>query len=304
MDLAHIEYFLLLCKEMHFGRTAKKLNIAPASLSRHIRMLEQSFNVRLFMRTTRNIVLTKEGEYLFKHGPELLTLAQTITQNIALMEKTEKNELQIGAMDSAASGLLPMLMRDFYQENQNIKLFMHEDKTINLIPKILTGRLDIAFIRPPEQKNPLLQIINLFDEHMVIALPSSHPLATAEKITIDDLKDQPMILPERRYRPHSHDLVINIFKSKGYDINIAQMASEKNTIINLVAMNIGLAIVPLWTTKLTQQGVSFVELQLTDNANLMRLPLAVAFLKNTRDAAREKLFEILQKNIKNYADEL
>jgi DNA-binding transcriptional LysR family regulator len=92
--------------------------------------------------------------------------------------------------------------------------------------------------------------MSLFHETAVVAVPDHHPPASKKRVTIADLVDQPLIVPERRSRPHSHDLTMKLFAEAGLEARIVQIADEKQTIVNLVAAELGVAIVPKWTSRM------------------------------------------------------
>ena len=104
-------------------------------------------------------------------------------------------------------------------------------------------------------------------------------------------------MPDRRSRPHSHDLTIKQFLDAGLTARIAQVADEKQTIVNLVAAGTGLAIVPRWTSRLQVPGVSFVPLDLPDGTTRSKLILAAAWTRGTRDQMRDTFLEILERHL-------
>lgn len=149
-----------------------------------------------------------------------------------------------------AAGLIPQLLGIIRRENVDMEIQIVEQKTIHLLPKLLSGSLDIVFCRPPDMRDPKIIFRTLFFETAVVALPENHALAGRDEIDITDLADEPLIVPDRRSRPHSHDLTIKLFLDSGMTARIAQVAEEKQTIVNLVAVGAGLAIVPRWTSRL------------------------------------------------------
>jgi len=82
---------------------------------------------------------------------------------------------------------------------------------------------------------------------------------------------------------------------------IAQIADEKQTIINLVAAGIGSAIVPRWTSKLALEGVTYVPLRMDSERTLDKLPLAAVWVKAVRDPNRDQLLDVLAENMIRYA---
>ncbi|NZD63414.1 LysR family transcriptional regulator [Rhizobium sp. WYCCWR 11290] len=303
MELEQLKSFVAAAEELHFGRAAQKMGMLPASLGRHLRLLEESLGTRLMSRTTRSVALTEDGVALLEEVRPLLHRLQTLAEEFRSRKPQQATVLRIGAIDSAAAGLIPPLLHDFRERFPGIITQLVEDKSIRLIPKLIAGRLDIVFIRPRDGLNRNLVVRTLTQETPVIALPVTHPLANRERISVDELRDEPLIVPERRSRPHSYDLTMKLFEDAGLHPRIAQIADEKQTIINLVAVGIGSAIVPRWTAKLAVSGVTFVPLMTVGGISLRKLPLAAAWAKAVRDPGRDQLLELLDTNIDRYAEQ-
>ena len=86
--------------------------------------------------------------------------------------RLEAKRLRVGAIDSAAVGLLPMLLNDYRKVRPDVEVQLLEDKTIRLLPRLLSGRLDLAFVRPPRSRAPNLFYRHLFYETPVVAIAS------------------------------------------------------------------------------------------------------------------------------------
>ena len=301
MELYQLRCFVAVADEIHFGRAAHRLAISPASLGRQIRMLEESLGTRLLARTTRNVALTEDGAHLLAEATHILSRADEVAAHFRAERKDRSSVLRVGAIDSAAAGLVPLLLHDFRQNHADIAVQLLEDKSIRLIPKLLSGRLDLAFIRPPDTIDRSLTTRFLFHETAVVAVSTKHPLAERADVTIHDLAEEPLIVPERRSRPHSHDLTIKLFTEAGLQARIAQLADEKQTIVNLVAAQLGLAIVPQWTSRLAVDGVRYLPLKAENGAAMNKLPLSAAWARNVRDPLRDQLLETLNEHIEAYA---
>jgi DNA-binding transcriptional LysR family regulator len=94
---------------------------------------------------------------------------------------------------------------------------------------------------------------------------------------------------------------MNLFEEAGLHPRIVQTADEKQTIVNLVAARLGLAIVPRWTSRMAISGVRFVPLKLPRHVETGRLPLAAAWLRGSRDAVRDQMLSILAAQLGGYA---
>jgi DNA-binding transcriptional LysR family regulator len=298
MDLHQLRCFVAAAEELHFGKAARRLEMLPSALGRFIRLLEEDLGTRLMTRTTRSVALTDDGAVLLKEARALLAQADVLAAKFRTRGRKEAATVRVGAIDSAAAGLLPMLLHDFRKQRPDVTVQLLEDKTLRLLPRLLSGRLDLALVRPPENPDKRLEFLFLFHETAVVAVSDQHPLASRKRVTIADLKDQPLIVPERRSRPHSRDLTMKLFAEAGLEANIVQIADEKQTIVNLVAAKLGVAIVPRWTSRMAARGVRYVRLAASD---MNKLPLAAAWTRGTRDPVRDEMLAMLQANLPGYA---
>lgn len=287
--------------ELHFGRAAQRLDMLPSSLSRHIRMLEEDLGVRLMMRTTRNAVLTEHGSLLLEEARSLLARADDLESRIREKGRDRAAVLRLGVIDSAAVGLVPSLLHDFREVAPDVTVQVMEDKTTRLLPRVLSGRLDLALIRPSAAPSRRLELHFLLYETAVVAVPSSHDLTRRTSVSVLDLVDQTLIVPERRSRPHSHDLTMRLFSESGLSAKVVHLADEKQTIVNLVAAGMGIAIVPRWASRMQVEGVTYVALDTPGADGLKKLPLAVAWTGRTRDPVRDMLVELLRGRIDIYS---
>lgn len=301
MEFHQLRCFVAVAEDLHFGRAARRLDMLPSALGRHIRLLEDSLGTRLLLRTTRNVTLSQDGAAFLDDARSLLAKADELGRQFRERGRRRSRTLRVGAIDTAAAGLLPELLQDFRKHHSNVTVQLVEDKTIRLLPRLLSGRLDLAFVRPPENRDKRIEFLMLFHETPVVAVPSRHKLASRSRLSIHTIADQPLIVPDRSSRPHSHDLTIKLFGQAGLRPTISQVAEEKQTIVNLVAAKLGLAIVPRSASRLAVAGVRFVPLVVKQADDLKILPLAAAWLRGSRDPIREEMLAVLRLRLPSYA---
>ena len=145
MEWHQLRCFLAAADDLHFGRAAQRLHMLPSALGRHIRLLEEDLGTQLFARTTRAVSLTEDGSTLVGEARALLDQVEAIERRYREKRRPKKTRrFRIGAMDSAAAGLLPPLMADVHAKYPDIAIQLLEEKTIKLLPKILSGALDLG----------------------------------------------------------------------------------------------------------------------------------------------------------------
>ncbi len=301
MDLKLLRCFVVVADELHFGRAARRLNILPSSLSRNIGLFEKQLGLKLLSRTTREVTLTRSGHLLLREARSLLAHVDEVSDRVRDSAASEERVFRIGAMDSAATGLIPQLVHDFRELAPDLELYLMEDKSAKLLPRLLSGALDIAIVRPPMTPQPAIHFDHLLEEPTIVALPSGHALTNREQLRVSDLDDVPMILPSPRTRPHSYNLTMQLFRSASLQPRIQQQAEEKQTIINMVGAEIGAAIVPYWYSRNAVQGVEYRPLVDDAGRSIRELPLAAAWVTGSHDHYRDDLMNLLKANLERYS---
>ncbi|NIF22167.1 LysR family transcriptional regulator [Candidatus Pantoea multigeneris] len=291
MDINQLRCFIAVGEELHFGRAAQRMEMMPASLSRFIRLLEDDLGLRLLNRSTRNVSLTPRGAEFLHEALQVVAAFDALAARYREAKRGERKTLRIGVIDSAARGLLPGLLNLFVREYPDADIHLTEDKTSNLIPRLRSGWLDVIFVRPPETLDVNLAARFITRETTVLAVPAQHVLAQRHQVSVADFRDEAIIMPERRTRPHSHDLTMNIFKSVGLTPVIAQYADEKQTILSMVAAGLGLALVPASYRNMNTDGVKYIDLQL--DQNVPGLPLSVMWYAGNEDRFVTIILDIL-----------
>lgn len=302
MDINQLRCFVAVGKELHFGRAAQRMEMMPASLSRFIRLLEEDLGVRLLNRSTRNVSLTAEGAIFFDEASKLIDQFDALAQRFKVGLKDERRTLRIGAIDSAARGLVPALLNLFVPLHPHSDIHIIEDKTINLIPKLKSGWLDMIFIREPQSIDASLAVRFITRESCVLAVPIQHALAQRERVAVVDFQHEAMIIPDRRTRPHSHDLTMSLFKLAGLTPHIAQFAEEKQTILSLVSAGLGLAVVPASYRTMNSDSVRYIALDLPEQ--IKGLPLSIAWQKGNEDAFLLEMLRLLHENESELTEKL
>jgi DNA-binding transcriptional LysR family regulator len=120
LDLRLVEYFVAVAEELHFGRAAERLHIAQPSLSQQIRRLETVVGATPLERNSRNVKLTPAGETLLREGRKLLGQSQHAVKSA---RAAGAPRVTVGFYGSAASDLLPEVLRDFSARHPGVCRF-------------------------------------------------------------------------------------------------------------------------------------------------------------------------------------
>ncbi|OUL37850.1 LysR family transcriptional regulator [Nostoc sp. T09] len=293
MELRHLRYFVTLAEELHFGKAAEKLHIAQPPLSQQIRQLEQELGFELFHRTKRNVQLTEAGQVFLGEVQQIL---QQLQQAIQIGQQTNRGEigqLVVGFVSTAAYNILPIILKDFRSRVPGVSLELHELTTDQQLEWLQEGRMDVGFIRPPIEDNTFSWEI-IFQESLIVALPETHWLVNKSDVSLTSLANEPFILFPRKLAPGLYDLIISLCQQAGFSPYVAQEAIQMQTIVSLVAGEMGVAIAPESLQNLQRTGVVYKNIQeSTPKAAIAMIcrrneksPIVQRFLETVRQTAQ------------------
>jgi DNA-binding transcriptional LysR family regulator len=189
LDPRILRSFVAVAEEMHFTRAATRLYVAQQALSRDIRRLEQQLGVSLFIRTTRRVELTPEGQRLLVRARELLALHEQ-----TLQEMHDLHHDRPLLVDLLAEGHTPVrVLRGARERVPQAELVARFHGGFGAaLELLLAGRLDVAFGRSEGLGQPFpaaklaRSLVRL--EPLALLLPREHPLAARETVPLSALR--------------------------------------------------------------------------------------------------------------------
>jgi DNA-binding transcriptional LysR family regulator len=296
LELRHLRYFIAVATELHFGRAAEKLHIAQPPLSHQIRQLETELEFELFTRTKRSVVLTPAGQAFTIQVNQIF---QQLEQAIEIGRKTSRGELghiSIGFVGSATYNILPVMLQQFRDRYPEVQIELHELTTDRQLIWLREGKIDVGLMRPPISEPDVTSEI-VFEESLVIALPSHHPLANVDSIDLRLLAREPFILFPRQLAPGLYDPIVAICQAAGFSPVVVQECIQMQTTISLVSANLGVSIVPESIQQVQRSGVVYKPIQdlTTNGSNQLRLAtMSIVWRTNDDSPTVSRLREIVR----------
>jgi DNA-binding transcriptional LysR family regulator len=249
IDIRQMRYFVALAETLHFGRAAERLHISQPPLSRQIAALERELGVRLFERQSRRAALTHAGRRFLEDTRAVLMSFDQACDNARLAERGELGELSVGFMMHAAYTSLPGLARRYMADHPEVHVELREVVPGALADAVLTGRFDAAIMFNPGPIRGLDTHI-IHRERLCLALHPDHPLAGHEVVRARQLKGEPLIATPASAAPALRESIVQYCRSGGFEPNVRLEVELQQTIVSLVAENLGIALVPESMSKL------------------------------------------------------
>lgn len=255
MELRHLRYFIAVAEELNFTRAADRLHMAQPPLSQQIQQLEAQLGFQLFRRTKRTVTLTEAGQVFFEEAQKILLQVDRAIQLAQQTSRGELGQLTIGFVSSAAHNVVPAILQQFRTLNPAVKLELREMTTNEQLQRLREGQIDIGFIRPPVEDGVNSEIV--FREPLIVALPQTHHLADRAHVELRELSTEPFIMFPRSLAPGLYDPIVSLCQQAGFSPIAAQEAIQMQTIVSLVAAEMGVAIVPASMQNFQRSGVIY-----------------------------------------------
>ncbi|PRY67321.1 LysR family transcriptional regulator [Halomonas ventosae] len=257
MELRHLRYFCVVAEELNLTCAAERLHMSQPPLSRQIKQLEKEVGADLFERGSRGLRLTPTGQFFRQHAIQILEKVDVTLEATRRMARSKRVMFGIGFVPSVFYGQLPLLVRDLRQKD-NVELSLAELTTVQQIQALKAGRIDMGFGRLRIDDPDVAQEV-LFDEPLMAALPTGHPLEGTTP-TLAQLARYPLVLFPAKPRPSMADMVLGLFRRQGLKVEVAQEANELQTALSLVHSEIGISLVPEQVKRVQRDGISYVYL--------------------------------------------
>ncbi len=255
-----LECFLAVAAELSFTRAAKLLHMAQPPLSRHIKNMEEKLGTPLFVRSNRQVELTKAGEVFREEARDILVQLRRAAQAAKRVAGGEVDQIEIGFVSAVLSKELVNVFAGFRACYPEVQLNLKDRLPADQIASIEKGELDIGFIGiVPESLPSGIVTTEWRDEELMAFLPPAHPLSGSERIKISDLADEPFVMISTSAAPAFVSHLHGLCRAVGFRPRVIQEASRAQAVAAMTVAGSGVAILPAALNRLTGNGVPLVE---------------------------------------------
>jgi DNA-binding transcriptional LysR family regulator len=291
LELRHLRYFVAVAEERHFGRAAARLHIAQPPLSQQIRRFEDELGEPLLYRTTRSVELSPAGEVLLDRGREILAAVDSAIEDARRAARGEYGRLAIGFTGSCTYEMLPSLAAALRRELPGVVLDLRgELLTPAQVAQLVDGTLDLGLLRPPVRERDLCTEV-LRSEPLVAVLPAAHPLADADAVPLEVLRDEPFVTYPSHFRSVVHDAVEDACAAHGFKPLAAHEVAETSTLVSFVAAGLGVSLVPASVGNMTVEGAIYRPLV----HDATRVELAAAWRRDDERPVLARALDVIRR---------
>ena len=269
MKLFQIEYFLAVCKYESISKAADAILVSRPAVSRAIKDIEDEFGISLFQRTTSGVKLTEAGQLVYDKCSQIQQLLNDLRNDIGVIcgEIKDKKErtLSVGLSYTARCCVLPF-MTAFKNQYPDVHLHLTDMKYSYLDTNFLDPDYDIIItLRNKDVEG--VDFLDIGESYFAFCCHQSHPLAKQKIVTVEQIKDEPLIaLTGLDSQNNQH---IQIYEKHGLKPNIAYKTVQVSSVRQMIKENLCCSIQPVQSM---ENDVDIVTIPI-DGINTIKLRL-------------------------------
>ncbi|MDA3810078.1 MAG: LysR family transcriptional regulator [Spirochaetaceae bacterium] len=287
--------FYMAAESGSLSKAAEKLFITQPAVSQSIKLLENNLGIHLFIRTSRGIILTREGEKLYDYVKQSYLLLSHGEKMIEEMKNMASGEVSIGASDTMCKYYLLPYLNDFHINYPEVHLKVTNRISSETIKLLKSGEVDVGFINLPYEDKS----ITLYEGitiHDCFVVGEKYKFLTDEPINPETLTDYPLMLLEKG--SSIRQFIDTYFEDHDIKVSPEIELGSIDLLIKFARIGVGIScVVKEFAWKELKRG-DLYELKLTNE--LPRRQIGIATLKNIPLSVASKKF--VQSIVQSYTD--
>lgn len=255
LDIRLLRYFAVVAEENNVRRAAERLFMSQPPLSRHIRQLEQRLGATLFVRHTRGLTLTPEGQRVLAIVRPLLAQQDSAYAALSKLSQAEGASLRLGLTTAFEQDFFTPLETRLAARVETLNVVRHGSP--ELVRQLRRGKIDAALVALPLETAGLSMIPLNRQEPLIAALPAQWPESAQASLTLHTLVHRPLFWFKRERNPAFFDFTQAIFRRAGYAPARIEEPLEHEVLLARIARGEGVSLFPASFAAIQRQGVVF-----------------------------------------------
>ena len=213
MELRQLRYFVTLAEELHFGRAAAREHIVQSALSQQIQRLERELGVLLLERSTHHVALTASGAVFLIEVRQILAQVERAAV-VARSAVGASPTLRVGIIDAGYDSM-PQILHEVQARYPGLVIHQVEASGPEQYQQLIDGRLDVgvgrAALAPPQIASLLFR-----QDPLGVLVPTGHPFAELEGVSVAALAREPLLLAEEARAPEFNQFTVEMCRAAGF----------------------------------------------------------------------------------------
>lgn len=262
MNISYDAYkvFYYVAQYCSFTKAAEMLYSNQPNVTRSIKNLEQALGCSLFVRSSRSVQLTPEGEELLAHIGPAIEQIQAGEDAVLLHTSLQGGVISIGASEIALHHTLLPVLKEFRRLYPQVRLRIYNSTTPQAISFLREKMVDFAIVTTPMDPCDSLVKNELVTFRDVPICGQAYRELTQEPLTLAKMASYPLV--SLRKGTATYELYDSFFHSNGLKLSPDIEAATSDQIIPMVRSDLGIGFVPEHTAKEAEEDGSIYILRL------------------------------------------
>jgi len=299
-DAAGLRVMRAIAEQGSFTAAAHSLGYTQPAISQMVRRLERRSGTVLVERNGRSVRLTEAGEVLARHAVNVLAALDNAQAEVAAIAGLRAGRVRLMAFPSSSATLVPRALAKVKAAHPGVTVQFSEAEPPESLAALRAGTCDLAVaftydgtdVGRGEDDLQGLEVIDVLDDPVLVALPAGHRLAGHEVVDLAQLSQESWIAGCPRCRGH----LLSLGREAGFEPEVSFETEDYVAVLGLVAAGLGVALVPrLILTSVSHPDVvtrtvepaSSRSVQMVTTPDLRRVPAVRATLDALCESARE-----------------
>lgn len=243
MDLHRLRCFIRIVEAGSVSKAAESLNMTQPPLSIMMGKLEKELNVSLFDRSGRRLTLTRDGEFLYQRGKELIASTENMVKELVEHNDGMRGTITAGCNTSANLFIIPDAVKKLRDETPNIVMRVKEGNSSFVLSELRNYKMDIGIVRTIFEAEDL-HVSTLMTEPLLLALPPGHPLLKKKSISMADLRNEKFILPTSSHGSGIAEEILEACNNSGFTPDVVYWGTEVFPMLFMVKKGVGISFAP------------------------------------------------------------
>jgi DNA-binding transcriptional LysR family regulator len=281
MNFDQLKTFLMVYQLGNYQKASKMLYLSQPTITHRINQLEAELEVNLLLRGKKELKLTHEGIIFMKHAENIIHSFAQMIRELELYKKTVNGKLSIACTRLYSAYIIPQILTPLINQFPNVEISMQAVLTNDAFSGLIEGLYDFAITRY-SIKHPDLIFLLLREEKIFLAVPSQHPFSGMEKVSINAVLKEPLILPRKGTQLRELlDLSLSKYMTP---CTVNHETDEVELIKHLVSQGSGVSFLVKSCNEMNPKPLSFVDLE--EDPFPLR-PTYLVYNKNTLSQEKE-----------------
>jgi len=241
-SIRQLRYAIAAADHGSFYRAARALDIEQSTLSWNILKLERAVGMAIFERSRSGVTMTLAGSAFIRGAKPMVASADNLVAMMRAAGQGQAGGLRLGHNSSVSAGNLRATVMSWCHGHPDVEVECVEADRSILLASLDAGEIDIAILMGSASQDGF-RCEPLWSERILVALPTSHPVAERDVVHWTDLRGERFLLPAADPGPELRDMLLGRLSVSGAKLDIRMYQSSRETILSILGGSSGLSIV-------------------------------------------------------------